>query len=109
LLQERALAATTVTYYRACVSRLLRDRFADGPVALAALEAADVIGCVPRQAASLHPKRAHLMTTALRSFLHDARDRGDLLLDLAAAVPTVAHGSMASLPRALPPEQVERV
>jgi hypothetical protein len=49
------------------------------------------------------------MTTARRSFLPYARARGDLLLDLAAAVPTVAHGSMASLPRSLPPDHVERV
>lgn len=109
LLQERALASTTVTYYREFVSRFLRDRFAGGPVALAALDAADVIGFVQRQAGSLHPKRAKLMTTALRSFLHYARYRGDLILDLAAAVPTVAHWSMASLPRSLPPDHVERV
>src|SRR2546425_395451 len=46
---------------------------------------------------------------ALRSFLHHARYRADLILDLAAAVPTVAHWSMASLPRSLPPDHVERV
>lgn len=109
LRQERAFASTTVPYSRAFVSRFLRDRFAGGPVALAALDAADVIGFVQRQAASLHPKRAQLMTTALRSFLHYARSRGDLLLDLAAAVPTVAHWSMASLPRSLLPDHVERV
>jgi len=49
------------------------------------------------------------MTTALRSFLHYAHYRGDVLLDLTAAVPTVAHWSMASLPRSLPPDHVERV
>ena len=109
LRQERALASTTVTYYLEFVRHFLRDRFAGGPVALAALDAADVIGFVQRQAASLHPKRAKLMTTALRSFLHYARYRGDLILDLAAAVPTVAHWSMASLPRSLPPDHVELV
>jgi integrase/recombinase XerD len=109
LRQERALASTTVTYYLEFVRRFLRDRFADGPVALAALGAADVIGFVQRQAAGLHPKRAKLMTTALRSFLHYAHYRGDVLLDLTAAVPTVAHWSMASLPRSLPPDHVERV
>ena len=109
LRQERARAPTTVTYYLEFVSRFLRDRFAGGPVALAALDAADVIGFVQRQAASRQPMRAQLLTTARRSFLHDARDRGDLSLDLAAAVPTVAPWSMASLPRSLPPEHVELV
>ena len=80
LRQERALASTTVTYYLEFVRRFLRDRFADGPVALAALGAADVIGFVQRQAAGLHPKRAKLMTTALRSFLHYAHYRGDVLM-----------------------------
>src|SRR5712692_1023551 len=109
LRQERALASPTVTYYLEFVRRFLCDRFAGGHVALAALGAADVIGFVPRQAAGLHPKRAKLMTTARRSFLPYARYRGDLILDLAAAVPTVAHWSMASLPRSLPPDHVERV
>jgi site-specific recombinase XerD len=109
LRQERARASPTVTYYLEFVRRFLCDRFAGGPVALAALGAADVIGFVQRQAAGLHPKRAKLMTTALRSFLQYARYRGDLILDLAAAVPTVAHWSMASLPRSLPPDHVERV
>ena len=67
LRQERALASTTVTYYLEFVRRFLRDRFADGPVALAALGAADVIGLVQRQAAGLPPKRTQRLTTARRS------------------------------------------
>jgi integrase/recombinase XerD len=109
LRQERALASTTVPYYLAFVRRFLRDRCADGPVALAALGAADVLGFVPRQAAGLPPKRAKLMTTARRSFLHYAHYRGAVLLDLTAAVPTVAPWSMASRPRALPPDHGARV
>ena len=107
--QERARASPTVTYSLEFVRRFLCDRCAGGPVALAALGAADVLGFVQRQAAGLHPKRAKLMTTARRSFLQYARYRGDLILDLAAAVPTVAPWSMASLPRSLPPDHVERV
>ncbi len=106
---KNARASPTVNYSLEVVRRFLCDRFAGGPVALAALGAADVIGFVQRQAAGLHPKRAKLMTTARRSFLQYARYRGDLILDLAAAVPTVAPWSMASLPRSLPPDHVERV
>ena len=40
------------------------------------------------------------MTTALRSFLRYVRYRGDITLDLAAAVPVVANWSMPSIPRA---------
>ena len=49
------------------------------------------------------------MTTALRSFLHYARYRGDITLDLAAAVPVVANWSMTSIPRAIAADQVRSV
>lgn len=109
LRQERALAGTTVTFYLEFISRFLNDRFADGEVDLSVLCAADVVGFVQRQAACLHPKRAKVMTTALRSFLQYARYRGDVNIDLAAAVPTVANWTMASIPRFLLPDQVELV
>jgi site-specific recombinase XerD len=49
------------------------------------------------------------VTKALRSFLQYARYRGDITLDLAAAVPTVANWSMASIPRAIAPDHVQAV
>jgi integrase len=49
------------------------------------------------------------MTTALRSFLHYARYRGDITLDLAAAVPVVANWSMPSIPRAISPDQTRKL
>ena len=109
LRQERALASTTVTCYVDFLSRFLMDRFADGQVELSVLCAADVVGFVQRQATRIHLKRAKLMTTALRSFLQYARYRGDINIDLAAAVRTIANWSMASIPRSLPPDQVELV
>ena len=49
------------------------------------------------------------MTTALRSFLRYARYRGEITLDLAAAVPVVANWSMTSIPRAIAPDQVRQL
>ena len=49
------------------------------------------------------------MTTALRSFLRFARYRGEITLDLAACVPSVASWSLSTLPKSLPPAQVEQV
>jgi len=49
------------------------------------------------------------MTTALRSFLRYARYRGDVTLDLAAAVPVVANWSMTSIPRAIATDQVRQL
>jgi len=109
LRQERALASATVHNYQPFVGQFLAECFDVGPIDLSTLCAADITGFVRRRAASIHSKRVQLMTTALRSFLRFARYRGDLRTDLAACVPTVANWSLSTLPRALPPEQIERV
>jgi site-specific recombinase XerD len=109
LQQERALAPATLVYYLAFAGEFLTARFGAGPVDLAALCAADVTGFVRRRAATLRSKRVQQMTTALRAFLRFARYRGELPTDLAACVPTVANWSLSTVPRALPPDQVERV
>jgi site-specific recombinase XerD len=71
--------------------------------------AGDLIRFVRRQARRLHPKRAKLLTTALRSYFQYARYRGEVTVDLAAAVPSVANWSMTSLPRAIEPDQVHQL
>jgi len=109
LCDERALARATRVNYLPFIHSFLTDRFGHGPVTLSRLCAADVVRFVQRQAPRLHLKRAKLLTTALRSFLHYARYRGDVALDLAAAVPTVANWSMTSIPRAIPAESVRQL
>lgn len=109
LRNERALAEAAVVNYVPFVRRFLADRFGDRPVRLSRLCADNVVGFVQRQAPRLHLKRAKLLTTALRSFLRYARYRGGITCDLAAAVPTVANWSMASIPRAIPAEAVRRL
>src|SRR5208283_544423 len=59
------------------------------------------------RAVAIHSRRVQLMTTALRSFLRFARYRGDIDRDLAACVPAVANWKLSTIPRALPPDQVE--
>ena len=109
LCEERARARTTRVNYLPFIHSFLTDRFGHGPVTLSRLCAADVVRFVQRQAPRLHLKRAKLLTTALRSFLHYSRYRGDVALDLAAAVPTVANWSMTSIPRAIPAESVRQL
>jgi integrase/recombinase XerD len=109
LRKKRMLAEVTVVYYVTFVRKFLVDRFGHGPVRLSRLCAGDVSRFVQRQAACLHLKRAKLLTTALRSFLHYARYRGQVTCDLAAAVPTVASWSMPSIPRAIPAHDVRRL
>jgi integrase/recombinase XerD len=49
------------------------------------------------------------MTSAMRSFLKYAQYRGEMLLDLAAAVPVVPNWSMPSIPRAISPDQTNQL
>jgi site-specific recombinase XerD len=109
LRDERALARATRVNYVSLIRGFLTDRFGHGPVTLARLCAGDVMRFVQRQAPRLHLKRAKLLTTALRSFLRYARYRGEIALDLAAAVPVVANWSMTSIPRAIPAESVRQL
>jgi integrase/recombinase XerD len=109
LRDECALAPATIINYLPFVCGLLTQRFANAQVRLADLRASDVVDFVRHQAPQLHLSRAKLMTTALRSFLQYARYRGDLTLDLAAAIPPVASWSRTSIPRAIPADQVERL
>ena len=109
LRNERALARATCVNYVPFVRGFLTDRFGRGPVALSRLCAGDVVRFVRRQAPCLHLKRAKVLTSALRSFLRYARYRGEVTLDLAAAVPVVANWSMPSIPRAIEADQVRRL
>ena len=109
LRDARGLAEATIVNYVPFIRSFLKDRFGDGPITLSGLCASDIVGFVQRQASQLHPKRAKLLTSALRSFLQYVRYRGKTKLDLAAAVPVVANWSMSSIPRAIAPDQVREL
>ncbi|HVH72655.1 MAG TPA: site-specific integrase [Candidatus Dormibacteraeota bacterium] len=109
LRNERSLSEETVTRYVPFVRKFLADRFGEGSVSLSRLCAGDVVRFVRRQAPRLHLKTAKLLTSALRSFLHYVRYRGEITQDLAAAVPTVANWSMPSIPRAIPKDAVRQL
>ena len=108
--QERRLAPATVFNYLKFARRFLTENCRDGEVRLDLVQAADVVRFVQREAARLHhAKRAKLMTTALRSLLQYARYRGLIKSDLRISVPTVANWSMASLPRSLSSDELQRL
>jgi site-specific recombinase XerD len=109
LRNERALAPMTIHNYGPFVHRFLVDRFATGAVRLSRVSAHEVVGFVQRQAAHLHPKRAKVLTAALRSFLRYAQARGHLTRDLTGAVPTVAQWTRTSPPRAIAAAAVRQV
>jgi site-specific recombinase XerD len=103
------LAEVTIVNYAPFIRCFLKACFKNGPVKLARLCARDVVRFVQQQAPRLHMKRAKIMTAALRSFLNYSRYRGEVTLDLAAAVPVVANWSMPSIPRAISADQVRQL
>lgn len=109
LRKERSLSEVSVVRYLPFVRKFLAGRFGDGPVKLSCLCAGDVVRFVRHQAPRLHLKTAKLLTSALRSFLHYVRYRGEITQDLAAAVPTVANWSMPSIPRAIPADAARQL
>lgn len=109
LQKKQSLSLATRINYAPFVRQFLVSRFGRGRVDLSRLHAADVLKFVRRSAGQLKNKRVLLMTTALRSFLRFARYRGEITLDLAACVPSVASWSLSTIPKSLPPAQVEQV
>lgn len=109
LRESRALAEATVVNYVPFVREFLNGRYGDGRVVLRRLSAGDIAAFVRQRASHLKPKRAKLMTTALRSFLQYAGLRGEVTSNLAAAVPVVANWSMPSIPRAIAPDQTQQL
>jgi site-specific recombinase XerD len=107
--KEQSLSLATRINYLPFARQFLQNRFGCGPVDLSVIQATDVLRFVRRAAAQLKGKRVLLMTTALRSFLRFARYRGEVTLDLAARVPSVANWSLSNLPKSLPPAQVEQL
>ena len=106
LRDERALAPATRLYYVEFAGKFVTWCFGAGPIDLSRLCTRDVTEFVQR---STKDTRVRMMTTALKSFLRFERYSGKIHLDLAACVPAVANWRLSSIPRALPPAQVELV
>lgn len=108
--QERKLAPASVRLYLIWVRHFIAEQVDDGVLKLGNLSAADVVGFVQREAARIHnPSRAKGMTIALRSFLQYAHYKEIIPINLRTSVPTVANWAMASLPRSMSAEDVERL
>ncbi len=107
LRQERHLAAATIFHYMDITGRFLRHLYGSEEVRLNFLCQADVLQFVKKEAERVRARRIKYVITALRSFLRYARYRDLVRSDLHACIPSVANWSMASIPKAISPEQVE--
>lgn len=110
LQDQRGLAPPTIGNYAGYAGRFLTSIYGTGEPELAAITASQIIDHIrrnaPRNRTFAHAKN---MVTSLRSFFRFARYRDYIQADLAAVIPSVAGWSMASIPRAMPAESVQRL
>jgi len=109
LAQERGLSLAAQVNYLPFVLKFLHEHFGPGSFRFTRLCARDVIRFVQQHAPHLGPKRAGLMGTALRVFLRYLQLRGEIAINLASCVPSVANWQLSTLPKFLRPRQVQCV
>jgi integrase/recombinase XerD len=103
------LTTATIINYLPFARKFLSDRFGEGPFLLKAVRPPDISGFILRHARTMSCRRAQLMTTAFRSFFRFLFQRGELQVDLAPSIPTVADWRLSTLPRYITAEEVARV
>jgi site-specific recombinase XerD len=106
---ERGLVVATISHYQYFVRKFLITRFREGPFLLKAMKASDISDFFLRHGQSMGVRRAQLMTTAFRSFFRFLFQKGELSVNLAASVPTVANWRLSTMPKYLTAEEVKRV
>jgi site-specific recombinase XerD len=109
LRSERGLAAATVINYLPCIRKFLMERFREKPPVIREVRSSDVSDFILRHAPTMSPRRAQLVTAAFRSFFRFLFQEGELQVNLALSVPSVADRRLATIPKYLSPDQVERV
>jgi integrase/recombinase XerD len=109
LAAERGLAPITREHYLPIMRCFLQEHFGTAPLLLHTLGLHDVTQFLLRHTSRLSPRRAQYLVSALRTFCRFLVHRGHLTMDLAAAIPGVAAWRLATVPRALEPEQVTRL
>ena len=106
---HRGFVPTTITGYSLPIRRFLLRQYGAGPVELGALRAPAILSFIRHHVQRHGRLSATYLTNALRSFFKFLRHRGEITLDLAAAVPSVAGWTLAGLPKQLPRGVVRRV
>ena len=106
----RGLAAGTRRGRLRIVERLLLTKFAEQPVVVSSLQPEDVRRFISDQLQMLGTNNnAITIASTLRAYLRYRATCGDAVQPLLAVIASPAHWSMASLPRGLKPEEVERL
>jgi site-specific recombinase XerD len=106
--EERGLNASTRSNYLPIVRCLLLTRFGTGPVQFDELRPDDISRFVVRQA-RVSPRRMPVIVPALRVFIRWLYQRGYTRSSLAGCVPSAPNRRLATVPKSIPSEQVERL
>ena len=92
------------------IERLLIHKFGGGPLKFEQLRPADIRRFFAEQMELFNtPSNAANINAALRSYLRWRATCGDATQSLLAVIASPAHWTLASLPRALKPDEVDRV
>ena len=106
----RGLAADTRRGRLRIVERLLLAKFAGQPVAVGTLQPEDMRRFIADQLETLGTtSNAITIASTLRAYLRYRATCGDAVQPLLAVIASPAHWSIASLPRGLKPEEVDRL
>lgn len=106
----RGLAAITRRNRLRTVQRLLLRKFADRPVVFAEFQHIDVRQFIAEQLELVGTiSNARALASALRDYLRYRTTCGDHVSGLLGAISSPADWSLASLPRALKPDEIDRL
>jgi len=110
LCDVRGLAAGTRSQRGRIVGRFLHQKFAACPVDIARLHPEDVRRFIADQLDVVRsPSNASQLAAALRSYFRYRTTCGDQVGALTAVITNPVHWRLASLPRALKPNEIERL
>jgi len=106
----RGLSPGTRRQRASIVGRLLRRKFADRPIDIASLHPEDVRRFLADQLdVRQTPSNASQLASALRSYFRYRTTCGDQVGGLTAVITNPVHWKLASLPRALNPDEADRL
>ena len=110
LRDARGLAVGTRRGRLRIIERMLLTKFAGGPVVISELQPEDVRRFIAEQLEVLGTtSNAITIASTLRAYLRYRASCGDAVQPMLAVISSPAHWSLASLPRALKPEEVDRL
>jgi integrase len=106
----RGLSPGTRRHRASIIGRLLRRKFADRPIDIARLRPEDVRRFLADQLdVRQTPSNASQLASALRSYFRYRTTCGDQVGRLTAVITNPVHWKLASLPRALKPDEADRL